>query len=80
MMGNCNTEHTLCGNGVAAANAGLRKFSECTTLLSPFESEQVNVGKHRSAAFFQDIVPGWSDYNFKWNFRIQSCNILLNAI
>ena len=24
--------------------------------------------KHRSAAFFQDIVPGWSDHDFQCNF------------
>ena len=26
--------------------------------------------KHRSAAFFKDIVPGWSDHDFKCNFRV----------
>ena len=41
---NGSTEHTLCGSGVAAANAGLRKFSECATPLSRYESEQFNVG------------------------------------
>ena len=44
MTDNGSTEHTLCGSGVAAANAGLCKFSECVTALSRYESEQVDVG------------------------------------
>ena len=43
-MDNGSTKHTLCGSGVAAANADLCKFSECMTPLSRYESEQVDVG------------------------------------
>ena len=56
-------QNTLCGSGVAAANAGLRKFSECAT---PFQGTRVNRSmwvEHRSAAFFQNIVPSGSDHD-----------------
>ncbi len=48
-------------------------------LLQGWQVDRALWTKRRSTAFFQDIVPGWNDQEFKGNFRV-SCETFLYLV